>query len=230
MTEQTTGQTTELQNEQGTRMTPPTRIYIVRHGQTEWNVERRFQGHQDSPLTVLGVQQAEWLAEALREECIDAFYASTSTRAFRTAEIIRGERELPVHACEGLKEINLGVWEGGIQQELEAAEPERYGAFWNDPETFRVEGGETFTEVAARASAVLDEILQRHVGETVLISTHTVVLKLLMARFEGRALRDLWQLPYIYPACLCLVEGSHPDFNIVLHGDTSHYRESPVEG
>jgi len=238
MTEQTTGQTTtqmnvqtvDMQNVHGKQTAPPTRIYIVRHGQTEWNVERRFQGHQDSPLTVLGVQQAEWLAEALREERIDAFYASTSTRAFRTAEIIRGERELPVHACEGLKEINLGVWEGGIQQELEAAEPERYGAFWNDPETFRVEGGETFTEVAARASAVLDEILQRHVGETVLISTHTVVLKLLMARFEGRALRDLWQLPYIYPACLCLVEGSHPDFNIVLHGDTSHYRESPVEG
>ncbi|GBF75243.1 putative histidine phosphatase family protein [Paenibacillus sp. 598K] len=228
--EQRNEQQGEQQNEQQNEPTPPTRIYIVRHGQTEWNVEHRFQGHQDSPLTALGVQQAEWLAEALREKRIDAIYASTSTRAFRTAEIIRGKRELPIHAREGLKEINLGVWEGGIQQELEAAEPERYEAFWNDPETFRVEGGETFTEVVARASAVLDEILERHAGETVLISTHTVVLKLLMARFEGRALRDLWQLPYIYPACLCLVEGSHPDFNIVLHGDTSHYRETPVEG
>ncbi|MFS0723984.1 histidine phosphatase family protein [Paenibacillus sp. 1P07SE] len=207
-----------------------TRIYLVRHGQTEWNVEHRFQGHQDSPLTPLGLQQAGWLADALQEEPLDAIYASSSTRAMRTAEIIRGERQLAIQASDGLLEMNLGEWEGGVQEEIKEQYQERFAAFWEDPESFLVAGGETFREVEARATAVLEQILKEHAGQSVLIVTHTVVLKLLMARFEARPLKDLWQLPYIYPACLCHIEGSHPDYEILLHGDTSHYREAPVKG
>ncbi|WP_020618655.1 histidine phosphatase family protein [Paenibacillus daejeonensis] len=217
-------------SEQEHTKTEKTQIYLVRHGQTEWNVEHRFQGHQDSPLTQLGLQQAGWLAEAMRDKQIDAIYSSSSTRALRTAEIIRDMRSLPIHARDGLMEMNLGVWEGGIQKEVESTYPEQYEAFWKDPEHFQIEDAERFEEVQARASAVLDEVLTAHRGQSVLIVTHTVVLKLLMARFEQRPLRDLWQLPYIYPACLCLIEGDEPNHTIVLHADTSHYQEKPVEG
>lgn len=93
-------------------MKETTTIYLVRHGQTEWNVLHRFQGHMDSPLTKLGIQQAEWLGEALQHDPIDLIYSSTSNRAFHTAEIIRGNRDVAVTACDEFKEINLGVWEG----------------------------------------------------------------------------------------------------------------------
>lgn len=86
-----------------------TTVYLTRHGQTEWNVQQRMQGHQDSPLTPLGVQQAEWLGKGLREVPLDAVYASSSPRTLRTAEIILGERGIPVTACDEFKELCMGA-------------------------------------------------------------------------------------------------------------------------
>ncbi|MEK4185870.1 MULTISPECIES: histidine phosphatase family protein [Paenibacillus] len=203
-----------------------TTIFLTRHGQTEWNVQHRMQGHMDSELTALGVQQAEWLSRGMRTEQLDVIYASPSPRALRTAEIIRGERSTPLKTSEAFKEIGMGVWEGRDSNELESEYSEQHRNFWQDPEQFKVEGSETFAEVQARALGKLQEILVDHQGETILIVTHTVVIKLLMAYFEGRALPKLWDLPYIYPTCLCRVDFTDGVPEILLHGDTSHYEES----
>jgi phosphoserine phosphatase len=203
-----------------------TTIYLTRHGQTEWNVQQRMQGHQDSPLTPLGVQQAEWLNRGLNKVQIDAVYASSSERTLRTAEIIRGERTVPVIACDEFKEIRMGLWEGCESAEIELAHPEQHHHFWKDPEKFSVEGSETFREVQERALQKLLEIVDEHEGQTVLIVTHTVVIKVLMAHFEGRAMEQLWDLPYIYPTCLCRIDITDGVPEIVLHGDTSHYETS----
>ncbi|MBB6735154.1 histidine phosphatase family protein [Cohnella zeiphila] len=210
-------------------MNATTTVYLVRHGQTEWNIERRFQGHQDSPLTDMGVKQATWLADALRDERIDAVYSSSSPRARRTADIVKGDRALAVREADELKEINLGVWEGMRQEEAERADPGAFRHFWDDPSEFRVEGSETFDETAARSIGQLERILSEHPGQTVLIVTHTVVVKLLMAHFEGRSLQDLWKPPYIHPACLCKIEVAGRQSEIVLHGDIRHYREEAEE-
>jgi phosphoserine phosphatase len=207
-------------------MTTTTTIYITRHGQTEWNVQKRMQGHQDSELTPLGVQQAEWLSRGLQGVHLDAVYASPSTRALRTAEIIRGERTLPLTACDEFKEIGMGVWEGRDSAELELQYPEQHQFFWGDPEQFSVEGSETFAAVQERALRKLREIIDLHAGGTVLIVTHTVVIKVLMAYFEDRAMNKLWDLPYIYPTCLCRIDITDGVPEIVLHGDTSHYETS----
>ncbi|NQX49601.1 histidine phosphatase family protein [Paenibacillus tritici] len=203
-----------------------TTIYITRHGQTEWNVQKRMQGHQDSELTPLGVQQAEWLSRGLQGVHLDAVYASSSTRALRTAEIIRGERTLLLTACDEFKEIGMGVWEGRDSAELELQYPEQHLFFWGDPEQFSVEGSETFAAVQERALRKLREIIDLHAGGTVLIVTHTVVIKVLMAYFEDRAMNKLWDLPYIYPTCLCRIDITDGVPEIVLHGDTSHYETS----
>lgn len=204
----------------------PTTIYLVRHGQTEWNLEHRMQGHQDSPLTELGVRQAVWLGEALRHETIDALYASSSGRAYRTAELIRRERDVPVQRCDDLKEIHLGVWEGQTQASVQERDPEQYDLFWKNPGQFRIEGGETFHEVRERALGRLLTIVRDHPGQSVLIVTHTVVVKLLMAYAENRPLHLLWELPYIHPACLCKLHFKDGEASILLHGDTSHYQEA----
>lgn len=210
-------------------MSGSTTLYIVRHGQTEWNVLHKMQGHQDSPLTALGIRQAEWLRDSLKERRLDQIYTSSSERTRRTAEVIRGSRETEIIACPDLREIHLGRWEGRTQSEVKAVDPAAFEAFWNDPERFQVEGSETFREVSNRALARMNQILKQHQGSHILMVTHTVVVKLLMAHLEKRPLHKLWEPPYIHPACLCKVVITEGQTEILLHGDIGHYREAPAE-
>jgi phosphoserine phosphatase len=202
-----------------------TTLYIVRHGQTEWNVEKRIQGHQDSPLTELGIKQAQWLGEALQNDHLDVIYSSPSTRAYKTAEYIRRHRQIDVIECAAFKEINVGVWEGQTFSSLEQKYPEQLKNFWENPAAFSVPDSETFADVQQRALRQLKHILVRHKGQAVLIATHTVVLKLLMAYFEDRPLAHLWHPPYVHPACLCKVDFNNDRPTIRLHADISHYQE-----
>ncbi|OKQ00027.1 histidine phosphatase family protein [Paenibacillus sp. P46E] len=203
-----------------------TTVYLTRHGQTEWNVQNRMQGHRDSALTPLGVQQAEWLNRGLRQEPLDMIYSSSSPRALRTAEIVRGERSIPLIACDEFIEIGMGLWEGRDSAEIAAGDPEQHHHFWKDPEKFSVEGSETFAGVQKRALEKLQDIVAAHDGQHILIVTHTVVIKVLMAYFEERAMEKLWDLPYIYPTCLCRIDFTDGQAEILLHGDTSHYVNS----
>jgi phosphohistidine phosphatase SixA len=88
-------------------MSYATNIYLVRHGQTEWNVEHRMQGHQDSPLTELGLTQAHWLGDAFEDKPLDLIYSSSSYRAFRTAELIRKDKVIDIIKHDDFKEMNL---------------------------------------------------------------------------------------------------------------------------
>ncbi|WP_199624825.1 histidine phosphatase family protein [Paenibacillus alkalitolerans] len=206
-------------------MSDNTIIYLVRHGQTEWNVQHRFQGHMDSPLTEFGISQAQWLGDALSENQIDLIFSSTSLRALKTAEIIRRDREVSITKCDDFKEINLGVWEGQTQETVKATFEVQFNNFWNNPREFHVENSETFIDVRNRALNKLLDIVKSSTGKSILIVTHTVVVKLLMAYFEKRIIKDLWNPPYIHPACLCKVEINNEIPSILLHGDISHYKE-----
>jgi probable phosphoglycerate mutase len=178
-----------------------TSLYIVRHGQTEWNVQKRMQGHKDSALTELGESQAQWLYESLSNVEFDGIYTSSSLRAVRTAEIISGKQKVPITRSDQLKEINLGEWEGQIQEDIEKKDPERFESFWKTPHLFKLSSGESFVEVQNRVLPELKDIVSNHIGTNILMVTHTVVVKILMAYFEGRALSDIWNPPYIHPAC-----------------------------
>ncbi|KGE19597.1 histidine phosphatase family protein [Paenibacillus wynnii] len=204
-----------------------TTVYLTRHGQTEWNVQQRMQGHMDSALTPLGLQQAEWLNRGMQAVSLDAVYASPSPRALRTAEIILGERGVPLKTADEFKEICMGAWEGCVSSELESEYTDQYRYFWDDPDKFSVEGSETFAEVQSRALNKLEEVVSKHEGESVLIVTHTVVIKVLMAYFEGRAMNKVWDLPYIHPTCLSRIDFKDGNAEILLHGDISHYEKNP---
>ncbi|QMV40052.1 histidine phosphatase family protein [Cohnella cholangitidis] len=210
-------------------MNDTTTIFITRHGQTEWNVQKRFQGHNDSPLTELGVKQAMWLGESLQEQKIDQIYSSSSERAIRTAEVIKGRRGIPIEVCEAFREIDLGVWEGITQEEAKSMFELQFHNFWSDPGAFHVENSETFGQVSERAINKLNHIVNDNFGKSILVVTHTVVLKLIMAYFEQRDLKNIWNPPYIYPTCLCKIEVKKDNHSIVLHGDMSHYKEELIE-
>lgn len=201
-----------------------TRLYLARHGETEWNLEKRLQGHLDSPLTKLGVLQANWLAAALNDVPLDVIYTSSSPRAYRTAESILQDRKVELIATDELKEMNLGDWEGRIAPELEREYPEQFRAYWNAPHLFKPLTGESYEDVRIRVATFLEAILPQHEGQNVLLVTHTVTLKMIMASYEQRPLSELWNPPYIHPASLSLIEWVNGDPRIVLHGDSSHYQ------
>ncbi len=210
-------------------MSDITTIFLTRHGQTEWNILKKFQGHNDSALTELGINQAKWLGEALRDEKIDLIYSSSSLRTLRTAELLAEGRDIPIEACDELMELNLGVWEGLNQEEAKNSDPLQFSNFWNDPNSFKVQHSETFQEVSKRAVNKLQQIITENSGKSILLVTHTVVVKLIMAYFEKRELKDLWNPPYIHPTCLCKIEISQDRHSIILHGDITHYKEEAVE-
>lgn len=152
-------------------------IYLVRHGQTEWNVRQIIQGHTDSPLTDIGITQARLLGEALRHVHFDAVYSSDLHRAKHTAELITVERQLAITTTKLLRERTFGKYEGKsfeeynrllkdlLEQQQKLSDEERKKFKLDDD----VESDE---EVVSRFITSLREIAAAHPGKTVLVVSH----------------------------------------------------------
>ncbi len=192
-----------------------TRIYLTRHGQTEWNVEKRMQGWGNSPLTGLGEQQAKALGTHLSDIELSTIYSSTSPRAIQTAELIRGKRPLNIIPEKDLREINLGSWEGMTYSEIEDIYPEKFDSFWNHPEKYIPVDGETYQVFKSRIAGKIEEIAQKHRGETLLVVAHGVVLKTLYTYFRYQSIRDIVHSPHPGSACLCMVEKENGIWNMM---------------
>jgi broad specificity phosphatase PhoE len=147
-----------------------TRILLARHGETDWNAERRWQGHADPPLNELGREQGRALGALLAGRSISAVYGSDLQRARETAEIVAVSLGLPVLIEEQLREVDVGEWSGLTTAEIEERFPgalERRRAGGNGWER-----GESFEAMGERIEAALLAIAAAHPGETVLAVTH----------------------------------------------------------
>ena len=196
-----------------------TTIYLIRHGQTEWNAEKRMQGRMDSPLTALGIEAAKQLAPELPE--VGALYASPLGRTMQTADILF--QGLEIHRDDRLREIDMGDWEGRLQSELDVEEPELHARFWKEPHRYSKEGAETVDQVAERAVEFFQEVVERHAGETVAVVSHTVVIRSILFSIEPRELSEFWNPPAIYPASVSEVEFVDDIPRIVRFGCTVHH-------
>jgi len=200
-----------------------TRIYLTRHGQTEWNVEKRFQGWGNSPLTELGMQQAKALGRYFSCIELNVIYSSSAPRALQTAELIRGKKTLNIISEEDLREINLGSWEGMTYSEIENLYPEKFDHFWNYPEKYiPLDSGETYEALKSRIFNKMEEITKKHRGETVLVVVHGVVLKTLYTCFRYQSIRDIIHSPHPESACLCMVEKENGIWNIMRWNETEY--------
>jgi len=169
----------------------PTTLYLVRHGQTTWNLERRLQGHLNSHLTEMGRRQAMAAGEMLRNTPVTAAFASPLGRAMETAHLIIGQRDIPLTPEEGLKEIGLGLLEGMSMQEAERAHPIQFANFWNRPHTFDLEGAETVSQLQKRVLRSITDIATTHSGQSVLLVSHAIAIKTALAFFLGKELTEL---------------------------------------
>ncbi|MEW6179668.1 MAG: histidine phosphatase family protein [Chloroflexota bacterium] len=169
-----------------------TEIWLVRHGQTDWNVDGRYQGQADMPLNEIGEMQARDLAKKIKEIDFDAIYSSDLRRALATAQILAGDREVKVDPR--LREIHQGVWEGQLFSDIRRQYADFFENRKQNPLESRPPGGETLQEVAERVKACVDEITNRHPGKRVLIVSHGLVIATLVAAAKGFPLSQAFEL------------------------------------
>lgn len=156
-----------LGGEKGGERRVETHVYLVRHGETAWNRERRFQGHQDVPLSPAGLFQAERLAQRLKSETFDAVYSSDLKRAVQTAEIVARELALPVVTLKGLRERFMGEWEGLTQEEVAARFPD-----WPGRIVEGKNGIESLSALQERMMNQLEHLVGLHRGGRILAVSH----------------------------------------------------------
>ena len=182
-----------------------TTVILIRHGETEWNVLRRFQGLTDIPLNDRGRQQAGFAKNGLHGMELDAIYTSPLQRALETAEIIRGERQIPIYPTDGLREMGIGEWEGLLVSEIDERYPGWYDIWRSAPTQIRLKGGEPYVETQRRAWKTFWEIVRKHGGETVLIVSHMMCISSILLTIAGIPLDEVWKHP-IGNAALNIVE------------------------
>jgi broad specificity phosphatase PhoE len=178
-----------------------THLILIRHGETDWNVEGRYQGQADPPLNHRGLAQAHQLAVSLRDVPLDVLVTSPLSRAYQTAailaEILGG---LPLHVDPRLMEIHQGDWQTRLRSEIEALYPDLFQRWETEPWEITPPGGEHLRQVQARVYAALDDLLAQYQGQTIGLVTHRIPIALIKVCLQGLdpdVVRTL-QLPNTY--------------------------------
>lgn len=163
-----------------------TRFCFVRHGETDWNVQRRLQGHIDTPLNQTGLAQAEATAKGLQGHKFDALYSSDLIRTLQTARYAAQLLDLPIHLRSNLRERHYGAFQGLTYSEAERHFPADYGRFkGREPAYAIIDDGESLLQHRERVQACLEQIAAAHAGQSVLIVTHGGVLDIVYRLATG---------------------------------------------
>ena len=156
-----------------------TRLIIVRHGETQWNIEGRRQGHLDSPLTAQGREQAAALARRFTADSCSAVYSSDLGRAYDTAQTIAERTGHSVISDQRLRERHLGIFQGLDGDEIRNRYQDEYERHRAGGAEYTVPGGESFNDQAHRNVSCLEELAERHAGTVIIVVTHGGVLSAL---------------------------------------------------
>ncbi len=203
-----------------------TRIVLVRHGQTKWNIGAegvRFRGRTDLALDEVGRAQAEALAERLSGLPIAAVYSSPLRRAVQTAKPIADKLGLQVRPISGLMDIDYGDWQGRTPDEVAKIYPDLYRLWLDKPHLVEFPHGESLAEVRARVMAALKELIARHKGQTILLVAHQVVNKVLICAMLGLDNSHFWRIRQDN-GCIDIFDYEEGRFTAVLINDTCHLK------
>lgn len=201
-----------------------TRVYLIRHGQTTWNAERRYQGRKDAPLTELGQAQMRRLAAALALEPVRAVYTSPLGRCRWGAERIAAQHGLEPIVEPDLAELDHGALDGLRVEEMEEQLGELVRRWWQDPAGVQLPGGETLQQARERAYGAFSRIVERHPDETVVVVAHGGVNKLILLTLLEAPLASYFRIQQ-HNGAVNLVEvprGGSP--RVVTINDTCYLR------
>ncbi len=196
-------------------------LLLVRHGETLWNRERRFQGFSDVPLSETGRSQARALAMCLKNRRLAAVYASDLVRARRTAETIAREHGLEVRVDARLREMNQGVLEGRALEDLVREYPGLLERWLAEPAEIRMPGGESLRCAQERAWEVVQEIRRAYSDGTIVLVGHNLCLLAVICRAVGLDLNHFRRLR-IENASITDILFGEPEPALLRLNDTRH--------
>jgi phosphoserine phosphatase len=199
-------------------------IILVRHGQTEWNRVERFRGHSDVPLNEIGLAQAEATGQRIAEEWQPtAIYSSPLSRAVKTAEAIAKHFNLHVQTYPGLTDIDYGEWQGLTPDEARERWPNAVHAWYNEPGSACIPGGETLASLHDRGMRAVNELAARHEGHTIVLVGHTVINRIILLGVLGLGNERFWHI-WQDTCAINVFEAEKNDFVMVSLNDTCHLR------
>ncbi|MEQ1605629.1 MAG: histidine phosphatase family protein [Pyrinomonadaceae bacterium] len=178
-------------------MPPPTRLYLIRHGQSAGNAEGRFGGHGPTPLSDLGREQAEKTANLLAKEGIEAIYSSDLTRAVQTAQPLAKLLDLPIHQSPAFRERHVGVLQGLTFDESKQRYPNDYYALINRNVNHIITDGESYRHLLRRITGELRSILRNHNHQRIAIFSHTGAICYLTLHLMGAIHRGTKTTPWL---------------------------------
>lgn len=184
-------------------------LYLIRHGETLWNRDRRFQGHTDVDLSEQGVWQARRLSRKLQPVTFAAIYASDLSRAVATARPMAAERNLPVETTASLREIHFGDWEGKRFEDIMTQDPCRGRQWFRDPGGTSIPGGESDDAVSRRIREFLSELTRKHEGETVALVSHGGLIRYILMEALGLPRQLFWRLEIDNTSVTVVRHGEH---------------------
>ena len=201
-----------------------TRLYLIRHGETEWNKQLRYQGHADIKLTEEGRDQAKHLAKRLMQEDFDHFYASDLSRAFETAEIIAKPHQKKVTKLPELRETNFGLWEGLGYSQIQQQFPQILENWNSDPFNTRLPEGESLGDVVSRVSFGINKLMEQHKDQKILMVAHGGINRVVLALALAMDVSQYWRIRQDNTA-LNIIDYYDGKEIVMLLNDTNHLKK-----
>jgi broad specificity phosphatase PhoE len=196
------------------------KIYIVRHGETQWNKEEVFRGRKDISLNETGKKQAERVGLYFSYRHINRIVSSPLARARQTAEAISNIISIAIETMEELTDFNFGIWEGLPLREVEKRFPADFAIWKTSPEKLRIENGDTLAMVRNRISAGLANITSGQEGAVVIV-THRVICKIIVLYALGIGNEHFWDMKYD-PGSITLLDRENDKYTLIFSNDTCH--------
>lgn len=197
------------------------RIILLRHGETKWNVEGRFQGQIDTDLSERGLAQGQKAAAALADVPIDVAIASPLSRSYLTCKMAADRHNLTVRKDARLIEISHGLWEGVHADEIKDRYSEELALWHSAPEKVQMPEGENLEDVRRRVREAFDEYTRDYDGKTVLICAHDAVNKAIICDLLGLSMAHFWQIKQDN-ACINVLEWDKGAWRLVTLNATNH--------
>lgn len=207
-----------------------TKVIFIRHGQTEWNVNGRYQGQSDVQLTAEGVRQAQKLAADFPVEKIEAVYASDLQRAMVTAGIVADRFGLQVQPEPAFRELSFGKWEGLTYEQIVSQWKDAMENFLQHPDILEIPDGESFPAVQKRAMARLEELVRQHEGQTIAVVAHGAVLRTILAAALHMPLQYLWSIRQFNTAVNIVRYDIDANPTVELLNSTAHLAKNEGQG
>lgn len=202
-------------------------LYLIRHGETEWNKERRLQGQADIALDAFGRELAEETKEGLKDIHFDVCFTSPLKRAKETAEIILAGTDTPIIEDERIIEMGFAEYEGKCCSKEGWELPESFRAFFHDPVNFKpAEGGEDFATVKKRTKDFLDWLTHapEYADKTVLLATHGVALAGILNNIKNLPLEEYWGIG-VHKNCAVTKIEILNDVATIIYKNRTFYKE-----